>query len=169
MELFSCNNTRWRQQTQESSIRIHNLPDPVSIPPACCFSTIHPIYHIYTSRTYPSRLCRPGKANNPWKTRTVISSNLFFFSPFPAVDHFPIKWVDPPDPSKYPTNHNPQLTHSVSGFLPGVAQFGPTRIPGPPGLVSLGNHRLDGWFRWILAHPVPRDRHPHRAVSFGAT
>jgi hypothetical protein len=52
------------------------------------------------------------------------------------------------------------MAHSVSGFLPGVAQFGPTRIPGPPSTVSLGNNRLNGWFRWIPVNPCSSGPHP---------
>lgn len=81
-------------------------------------------------------------------------------------------WVDPPDPlewSRISANHSHYPAHSVSGFLPGVAQFGPTRISAPPTLVSLGNHRLNGWFRWIFSILVPREHilvYSHRVVCF---
>lgn len=69
---------------------------------------------------------------------------LAIFPPFPAVDHqhVPIEWGQIHRSTYKCANYNalgPQNPGFLSGFLPGVTQTGPTRIPSPPTTDSLGN------------------------------
>lgn len=113
-----------------------------------------------------------------WDINSRPSSN--FPSPFPAVDHQHalMEWVRSTDPSSGPPITTPSGTMSpvyVSGFLPGVRQTGPTRIPGPPTTDSLGNQpprreplgRLKGAYGWILSSSLSSGRYFHRAVYLG--